>query len=144
MPDLSIFFYIAVELVVLLLLLCIFLLIHIGKLKKLIAELEQKIVSVRKNMTKARKETKKALKKLAEKEKIKPKAFLDYLGEEIEGTCEYHSGLNPDRDIVLDIAPDAPMDRQASALRHAFLIAEKEARYAGGEDESSWDILQSQ
>ena len=143
MPDSSIFLYIAIELAVLLLLLCAFLLFHVGKLKKLIAQLEAKLISLRKGLKKSRKDTKTALKKLAAKEKVKVKDFLEYLDEEIEGTRDHHSSLNPDRDIVLDIAPDAPLERQASALRHAFLIAEKEARYAGGETESSWDVLQA-
>ncbi|WP_101757368.1 hypothetical protein [Oceanicoccus sp. KOV_DT_Chl] len=143
MPDSNILLYISAELAVLLLLLCGFLLIHVGKLKKLIAELEAKLIALRQTLGKSRKETKKALKKLAAKEKVKPKAFLDYMDEEIEGTREHHNSLNPDRDIVLDIAPDTPLDRQAASLRHAFLIAEKEARYAGGEETSSWDVLQA-
>lgn len=143
MPDSDVFIYFIAELAVLLLVICVFLLLNIGSLKKLIRKLEEKILSLRQSVGLSRKETKAALKKLADKEKIKPKAFLDYLDEEIEGTRSHHQSLNPDRDIVLDITPDTPVERQAASLRHAFLIAEKEARYAGDADNSSWDVLQA-
>lgn len=143
MPESSLLFYITAELAVLLLIVCIFLMMHLGKMKKLIAKLEDKIVSLRKSIGKSRNETKKALKQLAEKETIPSLSFLDYLDTEIDSTRDHHQSLDPGRDIVLDIAPDAPIERQVSALRHAFLIAEKEARYAGDEDSSSWDVLQA-
>lgn len=130
------------ELALLLLVICIFLFLHFAKLRKLIRQLEEKILSLRDTVGKSRKEAKSALKKLAEKAKIKPKDFLFYLDEEIESTKSFHQSLNPDRDIVLDITPDAPLERQASSLRHAFLIAEKEARYAGDGETSDWGVLQ--
>lgn len=142
MFDANVLVWITGELALLLLVICVFLLLHIGNLRKLIRKLEEKILSLRDTVGKSRKEAKKALKKLAEKDKIKPRDFLVYLDEEIESTKAFHASLNPDRDIVLDITPDAPLDRQASALRHAFLIAEKEARYAGEGESSSWDVLQ--
>lgn len=143
MPESNILLYITGELAILLLVVCVFLLFHVSKLKGLIAKLEAKIVTLRRSMKKSRKEAEKALGKLAEHQKIKPKKFLDYLDEAIDETRSHHQSLNPDRDIVLDISPDAPLERQADSLRHAFLIAEKEARYAGDEDESSWDVLQA-
>ncbi len=143
MPDSNIFLYITGELAVLLLVISIFLLFHINSLKKLIRKLEEKILNLRQSIGKSRNETKNALKKLAAKQKIKLKKYLNYLDEEITQTRDHHQSLNPDRDIVLDINPDTPIERQVTSLRHAFLIAEKEARYAGGEDESSWDVLQS-
>ena len=143
MPDSNILIYITGELAILLLVICAFLVFHVSGLKKLIRKLEEKIIALRKAVGKSRKEAKQVLKQLAAKEKIKPKKFLDYLDEEIHETREHHQSLQPDRDIVLDISPDAPLDRQAASLRHAFLIAEKEARYAGGEDASSWDVLQA-
>lgn len=143
MPDSNILMYITGELAILLLVICTFMIFHASNLKKLIRKLEEKILALRQSLGKSRKETKNALKRLAEKEKIKPIKFLEYLDAEIHGTRDHHQSLNPDRDIVLDISPDAPLDRQAASLRHAFLIAEKEARYAGGEDESSWDVLQA-
>lgn len=143
MPDSNILVYAFGELALLLLFISGFLMLHVGKLRKLIGALEAKIVSLRASLGKSRKETKAALKKLSVKDKVIPKEYLDYLDEEIDATRDHHETLNPDRDIVLDITPDAPMDRQAASLRHAFLIAEKEARYAGGETQSSWEVLQS-
>ncbi len=145
MPESNILLYITAELAVLLLVITIFLFFHVGHLKKLIAKLEEKIVSLRKSLGSSRKETKDALKKLAEKEDVQAEAkdFLDYLDEEIENTKQYHQSLKPDRDIVLDITPDAPPERQVASLRHAMLIAEKEARYAGDDDNSNWDVLNS-
>ncbi len=143
MADSGIFLYIIAEVAVLLVVICVFLLVHIGKLKKLVTKLEEKVVALRDAVSKSRRETRDALKRLADQKKIKPKTYLYFLDEEIEGTREHHQSLNPDRDIVLDITPDTPMERQVPSLRHAFLIAEKEARYAGDEQHSSWDVLQS-
>ncbi|MBN4055629.1 hypothetical protein JYU12_02680 [bacterium AH-315-K03] len=134
---------VAGELVLVLLLVCLFLCFQISRLKKLIAKLEEKIRDLRKTVGVVRKDSKALLGKLTESNKVKPREFLEYLEEEIDHTLAYHKSLEPDRDIVLDIAPDAPLDRQASSLRHAFLIAEKEARFAGEDDQSSWDVLQA-
>ena len=142
MPASNIVLYITAEIALALLLICVFLILHTGNLKKLIRKLEEKVVSLREAVSRARKEAKDAQAKLAEQSKIKPKSFLDFLDDEIEHTREFHQSLNPDRDIVLDITPDTPIERQASSLRHAFLIAEKEARYAGDDDTSNWDVLQ--
>ncbi|MFA7554382.1 MAG: hypothetical protein WCY88_09050 [Spongiibacteraceae bacterium] len=143
MLDLSFLVYVIGELAAVLLVVSIFLLWHTNKLKKLVRQLEDKIISLRKSISLSRNETKVALKKLAEQEAVPSKTYIDYLDEEIDGSRDYHQSLNPDRDIVLDIAPDAPVERQAAALRHAYLIAEKEARYAGDDDGSNWDVLQA-
>ena len=142
MSESSLLFYIIAELAVLLLIVCIFLMLHLGKMRKLVARLEEKIVSLRQSIGNSRNETKKALKQLAETQDIPSLSFVNYLETEINNTCDHHQSLIPGRDIVLDIALDAPIERQTSALRHAFLIAEKEARYAGSEDSSNWDVLQ--
>lgn len=142
MLDASVLVWITGELALLLLVICVFLFLHIATLRKLIRKLEEKILALKDTVVKARKDTKKALQQLADKDRIKPKDFIQYLDDEIDSTRQFHQSLNPDRDIVLDITPDAPLDRQASSLRHAFLIAEKEARYAGDGEESDWDVLQ--
>ncbi len=143
MSNSTIIAYVAGELALLSTLICIFLFFHIKKLRGVITALEEKLVKMRASVKQARKDLKKALNKLAEKEEIKPKKFLDFLDDEIDNTREFHETLNPDRDIVLDISPDTTIERQASALRHAFLIAEKEACYAGEDENSNWDVLQS-
>ncbi|MGK0440430.1 MAG: Sec-independent protein translocase protein TatA [Pseudohongiellaceae bacterium] len=133
----------ASELAALLLLVTIFLLFHIKKLKKLIAKLEEKITKLRQSMGVSKKSAAEAQKKLTKALSIKPKAYMDYLDQQIEDTRDHHNTLNPDRDIVLDISTDSPLERQAAALRHAFLIAEKEADYSGEDDASDWAVLQS-
>jgi hypothetical protein len=143
MPEFSLFFYIAVELAVLLLIVCVFLIYHIGRQKGLVKKLEEKIISLRESLATSRAAVESVQQQLASPEQKGTKAFVEYLDEEIDNTLAYHQQLNPDRDIVLDIAPDSPIERQATSLRHAFLIAEKEARYAGEGEESNWDVLQA-
>lgn len=142
MPESNLALYMASELAALLLVVTIFLLFHVKKLKKLIAKLEEKIVSLRQSMGVAKKNAADIQKKLTAAQKIKPKAYMDFLDQQIEDTRDHHNGLNPDRDIVLDISTDSPIERQAAALRHAFLIAEKEADYSGEGDFSDWEVLQ--
>lgn len=134
--------YIVAELALILLLVTLFLLLHVKKLKALIKKFESKIQDLRQSLGVAKKETRNALERLAEQEKIKPKLYIDYIDQQIESTRDHHQSLNPDRDIVLDITPDAPIARQAASLRHALLIAEKEADYAGEDGSPSWDVLQ--
>ena len=142
MSESSLIFYIVLELAALLLVVCIFLMLHLSKMKKLVTQLEQKVISLRQSIGISRNETKQALKQLAAKQDMSTLSYDDYLTTEINNTCEHHQSLISGRDIVLDIAPDTPMERQVSALRHAFLSAEKEARQAGNDDASSWDTLQ--
>ncbi|WP_156820819.1 hypothetical protein [Dasania marina] len=143
MPESNVALYMASELAALLLVVTIFLLVHVGKLKKLIGKFEEKVQDLRQSVASAKKGAAELAAKLIEAQKIKPKAYMDYLDAQIEDTREHHSSLNPDRDIVLDISADSPLDRQAAALRHAFLIAEKEADYSGEGDSSDWQVLQS-
>ena len=143
MQDSNILIYAFGELAIVLLAVCVFLCFHVKSLKKLIVKLEEKVTSLRRSISVSRNETKAALKKLSEKERIKPKQFIDFLDQELDQTLQHHQSLNPDRDIVLDITPDAPIERQAASLRHAFLIAEKEARHAGDKQQSSWEVLQA-
>ena len=111
---------------------------HVKKFKKHSRQLEQELTRLGANDTSSQQ----PVVAPATAEECEPvKSFLDYIDEEIDATYVHHQSLNPDRDIVLDIAPESPIERQATALRHAFFIAEKEARYAGEEDHSSWDVL---
>ncbi len=143
MPESSLLFYIAAELAAVLLIVCVFLIYHIGKQKGLVKKLEEKIVSLRELLAMSRMDAKTAQQPSASPEQKALKTFIEYLDDEIDSTLVYHQQLNPDRDIVLDIAPDSPIERQVTSLRHAFLIAEKEARYAGEGDDSNWGVLQA-
>lgn len=143
MPDSNIILYVVAEFSVLLLVICAFLFIHAKSLKALIRRLEDKVVNLRTGMAEAKKETQQALQQLTELQGVEPKTYLDFLDDEIDNTRQYHQTLNPDRDIVLDIALDTPIERQIASLRHAFFIAEKEARYAGENNCSNWGVLES-
>ena len=101
--------------------------------KKLIRKLEEKVLEQKGAIKLARKESKTSAAKIAaleaeaQKEPEPTKSFVHYIDEAIDKTRDHHKSLNPDRDIVLDITPDSPMERQVASLRHAFLLAEKEA-----------------
>ena len=103
-------------------------------------KLEEKIINLRQSIGISRNETKQALKQLAAKQDITTLSYIGYRQQKLI-TYEHHRSLIADRDIVLDIAPDLPMQRQVSALRHAFLNAEKEARQVGRDNTSSWQTL---
>ena len=68
-------------------------------------------------------------------------SYNDKLDFQIELTRDYHYSLGTRQDIALDLDPDAPLPRRTAAIRHAFLIAEKEA--TANPDETKWDFLAS-
>ena len=143
MPEFNLLFFIAVQLAVVLLIICGFLIYYMGRQRGLIKKLEEKIIDLRESLSVSRADVKSAQQELSSQQQTMTKDFVEYLDDEIDITVEYHQQLNPTQDIVLDIALDSPLERQATALRYAFLIAEKEARYAGEEGVSSWQVLQT-
>lgn len=66
--------------------------------------------------------------------------YQERLDQQLEATKEYHFSLGSRQDIALDLDPDAPLARRTAAIRHAFLIAEKEATAT---DELNWNLLGS-
>jgi hypothetical protein len=142
MFDSPIVLVVAVEIAVVLLLLCLFLLLHLRGLRRLVEALEAKIVNVRDTLRAARQDTKLARQQLAEHESSPNMDYSEYIEAQIDATRNHHLSLDPDRDIVLDIAPDTTLERQSVALRHAFLVAEKEAWLAADGEAVDWEILQ--
>jgi hypothetical protein len=142
MFDSPIVLVVALEIAVVLLLLCLFLLLHLRGLRRLVAALEAKVVSVRDTLRAARQDTKMVRQQLAEHEASPGMDYSEYVDAQIDATRNHHLSLDPDRDIVLDIAPDTTLERQAVALRHAFLVAEKEAWLAGESEAVDWAVLQ--
>lgn len=132
-----------VEMAVLLLFLCGFLLVHVRGLRRLVAALEAKVITLRDTVRSARKRADSADQELAELRANPARDYGAYIDENITATRNHHLSLNPDRDIVLDISPDTPLERQAVSLRHAFLIAEKESWLAAEGEGTDWDILES-
>jgi hypothetical protein len=66
-------------------------------------------------------------------------SYTHYLDRQILTVREHHKGLNGIQDIALDIDPSVPLDRRIAAIRHAVLIAEREATFNGDVD---WVALQ--
>jgi hypothetical protein len=141
MPESPIVLLVIAEIAVVLLLLCLFLLLHVRSLRQLVAALEEKIVSVRDTLKTTRQDFKAVRQRLLESEQNPSLSYSDQIEAQIDATRNYHLSLDPDRDIVLDIESDTTMERQAVALRHAFLIAEKEASLASESEEIDWDVL---
>lgn len=114
--------------------LCVFLvailLIKNRKLRRLIAKLQMRVQEMVAQRDAVRQ---------APTPSIPQRSYNDKLSEQIELTRDYHRTLGTRQDIALDLDPDAPLSRRTAALRHAFLIAEKEATV--NKDEIKWDIL---
>lgn len=142
MPTNPLILIIAAEVAIALLLLMGFLLLHIRGLRRIINALESKVLALRDTLKGARRDHK-AVQRQLEQQKQSATDYGDTLDTLIAATRNHHLLLAPDRDIVLDIASDAPPERQAAALRHAFLIAEKEAWMAAEGKEVDWTVLQS-
>jgi hypothetical protein len=131
------------EMAIVLLVACIIFLGHIRGLRKLVAALEQKVLAQRDAMRNTR-ATFDALKEELEALRLAAaNSYSDQLQEQLDATRNRHVALSPDRDIVLDITQDTPLERQALALRHAFLIAEREAALAADDKDVDWDVLQA-
>ena len=53
--------------------------------------------------------------------------YTSYIDQQIAVLRDYHGQLKGGQDIALDIDPSAPLERRVAAMRHAVLIAEREA-----------------
>jgi len=133
---------IAAEVGVALLLVLAFLFVHIRGLRRIISALESKVIALRDTLKGARRETNVVREQLAQQAHTEL-GYGEMLDTLIAATRNHHLTLGATRDIVLDIDSDAPIERQAVALRHAFLIAEKEAWMAAEGKEVDWPVLQA-
>lgn len=134
--------YATAELAVLLLCICAFLVYHVGNLKKLIKRLEAKVLELRGTVTATKQNARSKIQEV--KNSFQEKTYLEFIDEQIELTREHHASQSPDRDIVLDLDTDIPEERQITALRHAFLVMEKEAQYASEDDKARvWPVIQA-
>jgi len=104
------------------------------KLRRLLTKLQSKVKDLRKQVadTKAPPAAPPAEPQIS---------YSQYLDEQIEHTKEHHYELGSRQDIALDLDPDAPLARRAAAIRHAVLIAEKEA--TANLEQTNWDFLAS-
>jgi chromosome segregation ATPase len=134
MGTTSFFLIIALETLALCLFVLAVLAVKNRKLRRLVAKLQGRLHDVALQYKKTR--------------QIPPPApapalesYNDKLDSQIELTRDYHYSLGTRQDIALDLDPDAPLPRRTAAIRHAFLIAEKEA--TANSDEANWDFLAS-
>jgi hypothetical protein len=106
--------------------------------------LEAKVIELRRLLKGVRGELKAARTDAATQSQQPAPDYGDLIDAQISATRNHHLELNPDRDIVLDMATDASLERRAVSLRHAFLIAEKEAWLASESGrEVDWSVLQA-
>lgn len=141
MLDNPIAIIVAVEIAVVLLFLVGCLLFFIRGQRRTLGALEEKIIALRESLKNSRAEVKAARAQGAANTSAGTGDFGEMIEEQISITRNHHLAMNPDRDIVLDIGPDTPLERRAVSLRHAFLIAEKEAWLAADGKEVDWTVL---
>ncbi len=125
-----------------LLVFCVILLVQNRSLRGLVKKLQARLAQMVEDLKRA----KAAPPKPATPEKaITCKSFLDYVDEHIDITRDHHSSLDPDRDIVLDLAPDTDLPRRAASLRYAMLLAEKEAIQSAMDQSENinWSLLRA-
>lgn len=127
----------AAEIFAVLVIVCVFLLFHTRGLKGLVRRLQDKIQDLVADLKQAKADVKKAQAQSDPRE-----AYIAQLDHLIDQTRDFHSGLNPDRDIALDLSNDSPLPRQVAALRFAALVSEKEAVLASETSTPNWVTLE--
>lgn len=127
----------AAEVFAVLVIVCVFLLFHTRSLKGLVTRLQDKIQSLVNDLKQAKADIIKA------QAQSDPRgAYIAQLDKLIDQTRDFHSGLNPDRDIALDLSNDSPLPRQVAALRFAALVSEKEAVLSSDDSTPNWVTLE--
>ncbi len=133
-----------VELYLVLLLLCVFLLFNIKSLRKLVRSLRDKVKNLLDELNQARSDNRELIeqKALAELKADPAPNFRDQLQKQIDLTQEFHDELPGSQTIDRYLDPIHPIQRQSLALRHAVLSAELEAQDADGDVHPNWALLQ--
>ncbi len=126
------------ELFLVLIALCLFLLFHSRKLKELSKNLQSRIKKLVKDLKTAKAEVKEI------KAQLEPgTAYKKQINDQLQITRDYHDTLEADQDIALDLDTNVSIERQTAALRHAILIAEKEAAHSSNTEKPNWNVLTS-
>ncbi len=127
-----------IELFLVMMALCLFLLIHSRKLKQLSVNLQNRVKKLVTDLKQARAEAKQY------QDQLDPVSlFKKHVNDQIQLTRDYHDTLHPDQDIALDLDNNVPLERQTVAFRHAVLIAEKEAIHSSDDASPNWAVLKS-
>lgn len=125
----------SIEVIAVLLFIIAILFMKNKKLQRLMNKLQTKMGAMKEKLKSAKKPAE------AIPEPTQPQeSYRDKLTQQLGITKEHHYDLGSRQDISLDLDPDSPLTRRTAALRHAFLIAEKEAS-SDATDEINWDLL---
>ena len=129
----------SIELFAALLILIFVLLFRTRSLNRLISRLQLKVQALVADLKKTKKEMETLRGDMQESS-----SYEDLLEEQIDYTKEYHQSLDSGQDIVLDLADsDFTSPRHLSALRHAFLVAEKEGTLSSNSKTPNWEVIQT-
>jgi DNA repair exonuclease SbcCD ATPase subunit len=123
MQSTDLYFIVAAEVSVLLLVVCVFLVLQNRSLRKTVNALKERIQKAMRELKIARAQSNPTP---TETEPQGP-SLQEAIDLQIKITREHHESLGSNQDIVLDIEPGTPLPHRAAALRYAMLIAEKEA-----------------
>lgn len=135
------------EIALLLLIVCIVLALQNRSLRRLIAQMRAKGQDLLKELKQAKLDLQNAQQQEPppaedEDEDDSATSYLAFIEQQIETTRDHHKTLKSGQDIVLDIAPEAPLAHRTPALRHAMLLAEKNALGLGKTREVlNWEEL---
>lgn len=127
-----------VEAIVFLLVICVFLLVYIRRSKS-------KFLGLQENLHKLLATHKRLQQQLLEEreEHSTSNTYKKQINDQLLVTRQYHKGLDAGQDIALDLNPESPKDRQTAAIRHALLVAEKEALNSSSDGTPNWEFLET-
>ncbi|WP_317933403.1 hypothetical protein [Halioxenophilus sp. WMMB6] len=132
----------AVELYILLLLLCLFLVFNIRSLRNLVRKLRAKIKSLVEELNQARQDNTQLVAENAAAACAPQAKYREQLQQQLDLTQAFHEELPGSANIETYLDSKHPIQRQSLALRHALLSVELEAQ---DDDESiypNWATLQ--
>jgi len=129
-----------IELYIVLIAVCIYLIMHARSLKKLVKRLQDKLEGMIGDVKSSRRETKNLREQLDNSSPAELARKL--VNDQIQYTRDHHDSLEAGQNIALDLGLDNPLPRRTAALRHAILIAEKESLHASPDGKPNWNILE--
>ena len=134
-----------IELYFVLLILCLFLILNIKSLRKLVRGLRDKIKGLIEELNQARSDNRELSeqKALAELQANPAPTFREQLQKQIDLTQEFHDELPGSQSIESYLDPVQPIQRQSLAFRHAILSAELEAQDVDDDIHPNWALLQN-
>lgn len=135
----------AVEVAVVLLIFCLILGVQNHSLRKLIKKLQSRMSELVQELKVSKQTSNTSESSQPPAAPAQEKSYTTYIDEQLIETKQHHTGLDPDRDIVLDLAPDSDIPKRSAALRYAVLLAEKEAfsPILDADDVPDWSLIRN-